>query len=47
MTTDKLDAIWWNGYEKGAIDSAYEIYDLDVPQRLTKWYRLEEISARK
>ena len=28
MTTDKLDAIWWNGYEKGAIDSAYEMYDL-------------------
>jgi hypothetical protein len=27
FTSDELDAIWWDGYEQGGIDSAYDCYD--------------------
>jgi hypothetical protein len=27
FTRDELDAIWWDGYEHGSIDSAYDRYD--------------------
>ncbi len=27
FTTEELDAIWWDGYEHGSIDSAYDCYD--------------------
>jgi hypothetical protein len=27
FTRDELDAIWWDGYEHGSIDSAYDMYD--------------------
>ena len=24
---EELDAIWWDGYEHGSLDSAYDMYD--------------------
>jgi hypothetical protein len=27
FTSEELDAIWWDGYERGALDSAYTSYD--------------------
>lgn len=27
FTKQELDAIWWDGYEHGSLDSAYDMYD--------------------
>jgi hypothetical protein len=27
FTKEELDAIWWDGYEHGSLDSAYDMYD--------------------
>jgi hypothetical protein len=27
FTKEELDAIWWDGYERGSLDSAYTSFD--------------------
>lgn len=27
FSPEQIDAIWWDGYERGALDSAYTSYD--------------------